>query len=98
MRDSKYSHPSVPSMTSGYPSASNRLIRPIPVRPADFLSGVTFDSAPFLLGYVTTKPKPTSETWLATERGEPLLSTWRYGLGQSGAFTSDARNRSRLLD
>src|SRR5262249_440120 len=26
-------------------------------------------------------------------RGEPLLATWRYGLGQTAAFTSDAKSR-----
>ena len=64
-----------------------------PVRAVDFLEGVPWADAPFLLGYVRTKPKPTSETWLVTERGDPLLTTWRYGLGTSAAFTSDARNR-----
>lgn len=64
-----------------------------PVRAVDFLEGVPWTEAPFLLGYVRTKPKPTSETWLLTERGDPLLTTWRYGLGTTGAFTSDARNR-----
>ena len=39
------------------------------------------------------KPKPTAELLLATERGEPLLATWRYGLGHSAAFTSDAKSR-----
>lgn len=59
----------------------------------EFLEGIDFTSSPFLLGYVTTKLKPTAELWLATERAEPLLATWRYGLGQAAAFTSDARNR-----
>ncbi len=66
---------------------------PIVAKPADFLSGIDFQSAPFLLGYVLTKAKLTSESWLITEKGDPLLSSWRYGLGQVGAFTSDARNR-----
>jgi uncharacterized membrane protein/uncharacterized protein YegL len=66
---------------------------PVQVKAADFLAGVDLASAPFLLGYVTTRAKPTSDLWLATEKGEPLLATWRYGLGQVGAFTSDARNR-----
>lgn len=39
------------------------------------------------------KAKPTSELWMVSERGQPLLATWRYGLGQSAAFTSDARAR-----
>jgi Ca-activated chloride channel family protein len=66
---------------------------PVQTRSAEFLAGVDFKSAPFLLGYVTTRLKPTAELWLMTEKGEPLFATWRYGLGQVGAFTSDARNR-----
>lgn len=64
-----------------------------PIRAVDFLEGIPWDTAPFLLGYVRTKAKPTSETWLVTERGDPLLTTWRFGLGTTAAFTSDARNR-----
>jgi uncharacterized membrane protein/uncharacterized protein YegL len=67
-----------------------------PVRAVDFLEGVPWSDSPFLLGYVRTKAKPTSETWLLTERGDPLLTTWRFGLGISVAFTSDARNRWAL--
>ncbi|MEM1059197.1 MAG: VWA domain-containing protein [Verrucomicrobiota bacterium] len=66
---------------------------PQAARPAPFLSGVNVNEAPFLLGHVITKAKPTAEQWLVTEAGEPLLSTWRFGLGQAGAWTSDARNR-----
>lgn len=63
------------------------------VRPADFLAGVPLETAPYLLGQVLVKAKPTAELWLDSDRGDPLLATWRYGLGQSAAFTSDARNR-----
>jgi Ca-activated chloride channel homolog len=63
------------------------------VRPADFLAGVPLETAPYLLGQVLVKVKPTAELWLVSERGDPLLATWRYGLGQTAAFTSDARNR-----
>jgi Mg-chelatase subunit ChlD len=62
-------------------------------RTADFLEGIDFASAPFLYGYVRTELRPTAELWLSTERGEPLLATWRHGLGRAGAFTSDARAR-----
>src|SRR5205085_1756787 len=51
------------------------------------------DAAPFLLGYVVTRPKATSEVILASESGDPLLAWWRYGLGMSVAFTSDAKAR-----
>jgi Mg-chelatase subunit ChlD len=75
-------------------SAINELpFLPQPVRRGEFLSGIDFSAAPFLLGYVVTELKPTAEVWLGTEKGEPLLATWRYGLGSAGAFTSDARAR-----
>ncbi len=63
------------------------------IRATQVLKDIDFNNAPFLLGYVTTRPKPTSELILATEKGDPLLSWWRYGLGMSVAFTSDAKSR-----
>ena len=66
---------------------------PITITPTDVLSGVNIDTAPPLLGFVITRSKPTSLFILATETGEPLLARWRYGLGISTAFTSDAKSR-----
>jgi hypothetical protein len=63
-----------------------------PVAAADFLADVDFTAAPYLLGHVLTKVKPTAELWLVSEQGNPILATWRYGLGQAAAFTSDAKN------
>ena len=63
------------------------------VRATHALAGIDLQSAPFLLGYVMTRPKPTCELILATEKGDPLLAWWRYGLGMTAAFTSDAKNR-----
>ncbi len=63
------------------------------VRPTQALADIDFESAPFLLGYVMTRPKPTCEFILASERGDPLLAWWRYGLGMTVAFTSDAKSR-----
>jgi uncharacterized protein YegL len=63
------------------------------VRATHALKDVDVEGAPFLLGYVLTRPKPTSEVILATEKGDPLLAWWRYGLGMAGAFTSDAKSR-----
>ena len=63
------------------------------IRATHALSDLEMDDAPFLLGYVMTRPKPTSEVILATEKGDPLLAWWRYGLGMTAAFTSDAKSR-----
>ncbi len=63
------------------------------VRTTQTLADLDVDNSPLLLGYVVTRAKPTSELILATEAGDPLLSWWRYGLGMSVAFTSDAKSR-----
>lgn len=63
------------------------------VRPTPVLRDLDLEAAPFLLGYVATRPKPTCEFILASESGEPILAWWRYGLGMSAAFTSDAKSR-----
>lgn len=63
------------------------------VRPTQVLEGIDFELSPLLLGYVVTRPKPTSEFILASESGDPLLAWWRYGLGVTVAFTSDAKAR-----
>jgi uncharacterized membrane protein len=65
----------------------------VPMAKSPITSGLDWPQSPLLLGYNATKPKPTAELLLTTERGEPLLATWRYGLGQAAAFTSDAKSR-----
>jgi uncharacterized protein YegL len=57
------------------------------------IEGTSVETAPPLHGYVTTKPKPTAETILISDLGEPLLARWRYGAGTSVAWTSDVKNR-----
>ncbi len=64
-----------------------------PAGRSPIIAGLDWAQSPLLLGYNATKPKPTAELLLTTERGEPLLATWRYGLGQAAAFTSDAKAR-----
>lgn len=79
-------------------TASKSAINELPfvpqvVRPTQALADIDFETAPFLLGYVVTRPKATCEFILATESGDPLLAWWRYGLGTTVAFTSDAKSR-----
>ncbi len=65
----------------------------VPVTKSALTAGIDWAQSPLLLGYNATKPKPTADVLLATERGEPLLTTWRYGLGNAAAFTSDTKAR-----
>ena len=51
-------------------------------------------SSPALLGYVATSPKPIADVQLQVgEFSDPLLASWRVGLGQVTAWTSDAGDR-----
>lgn len=81
------------TVTASKSAINEQPFTPIVMRPTQVIADIKFDDAPFLLGYVTTRPKPTSELILASEKGDPLLSWWRYGLGMSVAFTSDAKSR-----
>lgn len=58
--------------------------------PSPILKGI--NALPQLHGYVLTTPKPQAEIILKTEDEDelnPVLATWRYGVGTSAAFTSD---------
>lgn len=63
------------------------------VKRVEMIEGIPMDTAPYLHGYVSTKPKPMSEIVLVSDQGEPLLARWRVGLGQVVAWTSDVKNR-----
>jgi len=58
---------------------------------SEVVRGISASDYPALLGYVATTPKARAETPLWTEKGDPLLAHWQYGLGRSVAFTSDAK-------
>ncbi|MCL2624749.1 MAG: VWA domain-containing protein, partial [Planctomycetaceae bacterium] len=81
------------TMTASKSAINEQPFVPVVITPTEVLSGIAIDTAPPLLGFVVTRPKPTSQFILATETGEPLLVWWRYGLGMSVAFTSDAKSR-----
>ena len=81
------------TVTASKSAINEQPFSPAVVRSTQVLSEIRLEEAPFLLGYVVTRAKPTAEVILATESGDPLLAWWRYGLGISVAFTSDAKAR-----
>jgi Mg-chelatase subunit ChlD len=55
------------------------------------LTGTDEEEIPPLDDYAFSKPKPNSETLLQvarSDRKDPILSVWRYGLGRVAAFTA----------
>ncbi len=57
------------------------------------LERLDLSSAPSLLGYAETRPKPEAHMVLTSAAGDPLLAWFRYGEGISVAFTSDVESR-----
>ncbi|MEK7221309.1 MAG: VWA domain-containing protein, partial [candidate division NC10 bacterium] len=58
---------------------------------------IRWDQVPPLGGYVSTTPKPTADTILISHQRDPILAAWRYGLGRTVAFTSDAKAKWGIL-
>jgi Mg-chelatase subunit ChlD len=51
-------------------------------------------SSPAILGFVATTPKPTADVQLQVgEMSDPLLASWRVGLGKATAWTSDGGDK-----
>jgi uncharacterized membrane protein len=67
------------------------------VRPTQATSGVDWNSAPMLGGYVGTAERDSVSspaiTSLISDKDDPVYAEWQYGLGRAGAFTSDAKPR-----
>ena len=57
------------------------------------IAGVDYDSGPQLRGYQEMEARSTAEVVLTGPNGDPLLTTWRYGLGQVAAWASDSGPR-----
>lgn len=64
---------------------------------SEVVRGIGAGEYPKLLGYVATTPKARAETPLWTDKGDPLLAHWQYGLGRAVAFTSDAKAKWATL-
>jgi hypothetical protein len=59
----------------------------------EVLRGLELTALPPLRGYVLAYPKPAAEVLLVSDKADPVLAVWRYGLGRTAAFTSDLRGR-----
>jgi len=67
--------------------------RPKLVGGTELVRGIGADEYPTLRGYVCTTPKDRAELPLISDKGDPILAHWQFGLGRSVAFTSDAKSR-----
>jgi hypothetical protein len=63
----------------------------------DAMQDIDWKAVPPLGGYVATTVKATAELVMMSHQEDPVLATWRFGLGRSAAFTSDAKAKWGLL-
>ena len=61
------------------------------------MQDIDWKAVPPLGGYVATTVKATAELVMMSHQEDPVLATWRFGLGRSAAFTSDAKAKWGLL-
>ncbi|MFN3651717.1 MAG: glutamine amidotransferase [Armatimonadota bacterium] len=75
------------------PAIIEETFSPNVLRDSQLLSGI--QGVPPLMGYVATTAKeaPSVEVAMTSKRDDPILASWRFGLGKSVAFMSDAKNR-----
>lgn len=63
------------------------------VQYSDSITGFQPGELPQLYGYVATTAKDRAEVPINSKDEYPILAQWRYGLGRTVAFTSDAKNQ-----
>lgn len=75
------------------PAIIEETFTPNLLKSSQLLTGI--QGTPPLLGYVATTPKAAAsvEVAMTSKRDDPILASWRFGLGKSVAFMSDAKNR-----
>src|SRR2546428_1630450 len=61
------------------------------------MQDINWKAVPPLGGYVATTVKQNAELVLMSHQEDPVLATWRYGLGRAAAFTSDAKSKWGVL-
>ncbi|WMI80650.1 VWA domain-containing protein [Anaerotignum sp. MB30-C6] len=75
------------TLLAGKEYLNNRKFYPKQKDASAILSSVS--SVPLLEGYIGTTRKSRADTVLVSDREEPILAAWQYGLGRTVAWTPD---------
>lgn len=59
----------------------------------EILRGIADAGTPPLLAYCISDARPIATVGMRSQKDDPILAKWQYGLGTSIAFTSDAQAR-----
>lgn len=77
---------------SGKSYLINKEFTPVITSNSEIIEGLMNEGVPTLLGYIGSSSKPQATVILQSEEGDPILSTWQYGLGRTIAWNTDASN------
>jgi Ca-activated chloride channel homolog len=75
--------------SAGSQSVIRGNFRPIQVNPSPILADVDPLTLPDLAGYDFAEAKPDAQVILTSDREDPVLAKWQYGLGRVVAWTAD---------
>jgi Ca-activated chloride channel homolog len=75
--------------SAGSQSVIRGAFRPIQTAPSPILAGINPQSLPDLAGYDFAEAKPDAQVILTSDREDPVLAKWQYGLGRVIAWTAD---------
>lgn len=78
---------------SGKSYLVNEEFVPVITSNSEIIEGLMNDGVPTLLGYIGSSAKSQATVILQSEEGDPILSTWQYGLGRTIAWNTDATNQ-----
>ena len=75
--------------SAGSQSVIRGTFRPIQTAPSPILTGMAPETLPDLAGYDFAEAKPDAQVILTSDREDPVLAKWQYGLGRVIAWTAD---------
>ncbi len=75
--------------SAGSQSVIRGTFRPIQTAPSPILAGIDPTTLPELAGYDFAEAKPDAQVILTSDREDPVLAKWQYGLGRVVAWTAD---------
>lgn len=77
------------AQSAGSQSVLRGAFTPVQQQPSTILNGIDPASMPDIQGYNFAESRASAQPVLTSDRGDPLLTKWQFGLGRVVAWTAD---------
>ena len=77
------------AQSAGSQSVLRGAFTPVQQQPSTILNDIDIDSMPAIQGYNFAESRTGAQPVLTSDRGDPLLTKWQFGLGRVVAWTAD---------